>query len=186
MSTETDRIRDDFVNLWGQMAPFWGVSPATGRVYGWLLTQPEPCDAESIVEGLGMSRGAVSMACRELRDWGLVNPERTPGSRRVSYRPETDMEKAIRNIVQTRKRREWDPILASTREWILELEADGGRDAEVFRERLEVIESLIGMADHMAEQFLRGGIVQKLGLKMLVSKANRVSKGNRRKQSQSA
>lgn len=183
MESPTARIRDDFVSLWGQMAPFWGVSPATGRVYGWLLTQPEPRDAEAIVDGLGMSRGAVSMACRDLQDWGLVIPERAAGCRRVSYRPETDMEKAIRNIVQTRKRREWDPILASTREWIPQLEADGTLESEVFRQRLEVIESLIGMADQMAEQFLRGGIVQKLGLKMLISKANRVSKDNKRRRS---
>ncbi len=183
MPSETEEIRTQFVSLWGQMAPFWGVSPATGRVFGWLLTQADPCDAESIVAGLGMSRGAVSMACRDLQDWGLVIPERCAGSRRVSYRPETDMEKAIRNIVQTRKRREWDPILSATRTWIPQLEAEKGADAQKFCERLQLIEGLIGMADHMAEQFLKGGIVQKLGLKMLVSKANRVSTKRRRRDS---
>ena len=125
-----------------------------------------------------MSRGAVSMACRELRDWGLIHPQQEPGTRQIRYRPETDLEKAIRNIVQARKRREWDPILERLREWIPMLEAEKSAEAEVFRQRLKSIEALIGLADSMAESFLKGGMVQSIGLKMLVANA---SKKNARK-----
>ena len=115
------------------------------------------------------------MACRELRDWGLIYPEKKSGSRQVSYRPETDLEKAMRNIVQARKRREWDPILERLREWIPELESERSAEAQVFRDRLKGIESLVGMADSMAESFLKGGMVPSLGLKMLVAAANKKS-----------
>lgn len=173
-------VRDEFVQLWGQMGPFWGVSPATARVYGWLLSQPDPADAEAIQAGLSMSRGAVSMACRELQDWGLVLPERAPGSRRTSYRPETDLERAVRSIVQTRKRREWDPILERLGAWIPALRGERSREAQVLRERLEAIESLIGLADDMADEFLKGGVVQKLGLKLLVARAKKLQTRRRR------
>lgn len=172
---DTESVRKAFVQLWGSMGPFWGVSPTTARVYGWLISKKDSATADEIMEGLEMSRGAVSMACRELRDWGLIYAEKESGVRQTSYRPETDLEKAMRNIVQARKRREWDPILERLREWIPELESERSAEAQVFRDRLKGIESLVGMADSMAESFLKGGMVHSLGLKMLVAAANKKS-----------
>ena len=74
---------------------------------------------------------------------------------------------------QARKRREWDPMLERLREWIPALEGERSPEAQVFRERLKSIESLVAMVDSMAESFLKGGMVQKLGLKVLVASAAR-------------
>lgn len=172
-TAKTNTVRRDFVEFWGSLGSYWGIPPATARVYAWLISQPQPSNADAIVDGLGMSRGAVSMAARELRDWGLVKLERPQGSRQIVYRPETDLEVAIRNIVQTRKRREWDPLQERLRGWIAELDGQRSQEAEVFRERLRSIEALVGLADSMAESFLKGGMVQKLGLKFLVASAQR-------------
>ena len=166
-----ETVREAFVQLWGAMGPFWGIAPTTARVYSWLLSRPEPADTDEIMEGLEMSRGSVSMACRELREWHLIVPEKAAGSRRVTYHVATDLEKVIRNIVQIRKRREWDPILENLREWIPQLEADPSHDAAIFRQRLSSIESLIALMDSMIEVFLKGGLVGKVGLKLLVKKA---------------
>ena len=171
----TDTVRREFVQLWGSMGPFWGVSPAAARAYGWLLSKRDTATADELMEGLDMSRGAVSMACRELRDWGLVTLEKESGSRQLSYRPETDLERAMRNIVQARKRREWDPILERLREWIPKLEANRSADAQIFRDRLNAIESLVGMVDSMADSFLKGGMLPSLGLKYLVASARKRS-----------
>ena len=151
MPSPVESARASFCELWGRMGPFWGVSPTTARVYGLLLSLPDGATAQRIADELGMSRGAVSMATRELRDWGLAMAGRQAGSRQTLYRPETDLEKAIRNIVQTRKRREWDPILEHLREWIGELEAERSEEARVFCDRMRSIEALVGMADSMAE-----------------------------------
>jgi len=169
--TEVDEVRRAFVQLWGSMGSFWGISPTTARVHSWLLSQPGASDAEEIMRGLAMSRGAVSMACRELRDWGLIFAEKAPGSRRVTFRPATDLEKVIRNIVQIRKRREWDPVLESLREWIPRLAADASPEAAVFRQRLEAIAGLVTVADSLIDNFLKGGLVSRLGLKLLVKTA---------------
>ena len=176
MASSLESARASFIELWGRMGPFWGVSPTTARVYGLLLSLPDGATAQRIADELRMSRGAVSMAARELRDWGLALGVRRAGSRQILYRAETDLEKAIRNIVQTRKRREWDPILEHLREWIGELEAERSQEARVFRDRMRSIEALVAMADSMAESFLKGGMVQKLGLKALVKAAHRKSK----------
>lgn len=167
-SETVDRVRESFVQLWGSLGTFWGVSPTTARVCGWLLSQVEPADAEEIMEALDLSRGAVSMACRELRDWGLLHPERVAGSRRIVYRAETDLEKITRHVVQIRKQREWDPILESLRDWIPELERDASPDAAVLRERLQSIAALVGLADSVVDVFLRGGTVSNFALRYLI------------------
>jgi predicted transcriptional regulator len=156
-----DSVRRDFVELWGSMGPFWGVPPGTARVYGFLISCAHPATAEEIQEGLAMSRGAVSMACRELRGWGLVHLERKHGSRQLAYRPETDLERALENIVRTRKRRE------GTRS------SPGCENGSPSRGRAErrraprapcAIEALVALADPMAESFLGGSTVQRPGL----------------------
>ena len=167
--SEIETVRREFVQLWGAMAHFWGISPTTARVFSWLYSRETPADTDEIMEGLELSRGAVSMACRELRDWGLIFPEKEPGSRRITYHSTKDLEKVIRNIVQIRKRREWDPILEQLREWIPQLSDEDSPEAVALRERLEALETLVGRADGMLESFLKGGLVSRFGLKVLAN-----------------
>lgn len=174
-----DDVREGLVDLWGRLSPFWGVTPSAGRVLAFLLGRDEPADAEALVEGLGASRGSVSMACRELADWGLVTTERPPGSRRVLYRPVTDLERAIRAIVSTRKRREWDPLLESLAAWRGDLERLRSAEAEALRARLDDVEAVVGMVDSMATTFLNGGTLQRLGLGALLKSARRRQKSKK-------
>jgi DNA-binding transcriptional regulator GbsR (MarR family) len=167
--SDVDAVRQAFIQLWGTMGPFWGISQATARVYSWLLARSEPADTDEVMAGLDLSRGAVSMACRELREWHLIVVDKGPGSRRVLYRPSTDLEQVIRNIISIRKRREWDPVLENLRQWIPRLDAAKDPEADIFRQRLEAIEQLVGLADSMVELFLKGGLVGRVGLKMLIS-----------------
>ena len=176
-----DAVRAELVQLWGRLGPFWGVSPSAARIYAELLAAPDGKGAEELAEALAMSRGAVSMACRELLDWSLIHAERPPGTRRAAYRIEEDSEKVIRGIVSTRKRREWDPLLERVRAWNAALSRDRSREAGVLRERLGEIESLIAWIDDLAQSFLRGGVVPSLGLKALVASARRKRRRSERK-----
>jgi DNA-binding transcriptional regulator GbsR (MarR family) len=164
-------VRDEFVQLWGRLGPLWGIAPVTAAVYAWLLARLAPADADEIQGALHISRGAVSMACRELADWGLIHTDRPLGSRRLLYRPEEDLAKTIRSIIATRKRREWDPILEHVRAWKALLERDGSADAAHLRTRLETIEGVVTLVESLAERFLRGGVVQRVGLNAVVAGA---------------
>ncbi len=167
-SENVDRVREEFVQLWGALGTFWGVPPTTARVFGWLMSRSEPADAQEIMAGLELSRGAVSMACRELREWQLILPERVAGARRVVYRPETDLERVLRNVVQMRKRREWDPIRENMRDWIPALDPDSSPETAVFLQRLRAIDTVMARADAIAEFLLKGGTVTDFGLKALL------------------
>ena len=155
--TETERVREAFVQLWGRMGPFWGVAPTTARVYGWLLSRADGAAADEIVEGLSMSRGAVSMACRELRDWGLIHGERARarGNPPTARRPISKS----RSATSCRRASGASGIRSSSTcgRGSRRLEAERSRRRGRFRERLKSIEALVGLADSMAESFLRGG-----------------------------
>ena len=173
MKASTEQVRAEFIQLWSRLGQFWGIPAGTSRVYAWLLSCPDGAWSEEIMDGLTMSRGAVSMACKELRDWGLATSVQEPGVRKARYQVETDLGTVIRNIVQARKRREWDPMLEGVREWIPRLESDDSTAARVFRNRLESIESCVGMADGMTQRFLGGGLLTSLGLKTLTTAARK-------------
>ncbi len=169
--SELDEVRAAFIQLWGRLGSLWGITPTAGRILACLVARDGPADGDTLAEELGMSRGSVSMAARELIDWGLVHPERRAGSRRTSYRAETDLEKAIRAIVQARKRKEWDPLLHNVRSWIEKLRRDRSTEAATLRRRLEEVADVVGLVNSMASAFLGGGILQRFGLKTLLSAA---------------
>lgn len=171
--SELDDVRAAFVQLWGRLAPLWGITPAAGRLLAGLLAREEPADGDTLADELGLSRGAVSMAARELVDWGLAHPERVPGSRRVVYRPETDLERAIRSIVQARKRKEWDPILDQVPGWIERLRRERSPAAAALRARLADVAGVVSLVDSMATSFLAGGLLQRFGLRTLLRTARR-------------
>ena len=120
-----------------------------------------------------MSRGAVSMACRELLDWGLISAGRPSGLRRVVYTVETDFERAIVNIVRSRKRKEWDPLLEGVRGWQSRLEGETSDDATHLRRLFGEVEGIISMVEGTAKAFLEGSVIRRFGLKTLLGAARR-------------
>ncbi len=166
-------VRAEFVQLWGRLGPFWGVTPTAAKLHAELLAAPDPRSAEELAERLALSRGAVSMACRELLDWGLIHAERPRGSRRLAYRVEEAPEQVIRRIVATRKRREWDPMLERLRAWRERLARDRSREGALLCARLGEVEAVVSWIDGLADAFLKGGIVPRLGLKALAAVARR-------------
>ena len=163
-----DEVRNELVQLWDWIGPMWGISPAAARVHAWLMGHAEPQESEEIAAGLEMSRGAVSMACAELAEWGVIVSQRRPGSRRQAYRAVTDLEHIIRSIVRTRKQREWDPLLSHLDRWLERLESERDAGTLEIRERLERLRGIVAAVDRLADRFLKGGALGSLGLRALV------------------
>ncbi len=78
-----DDERAGFVTAMGDMLASWHLPRATGRVYGRLLLNAEPASLDALGAALGLSKGAVSVAVRELVSWGLARTIPQPGSRRL-------------------------------------------------------------------------------------------------------
>ncbi len=103
--------RRQFVDLWGQMAPHWGINRTMAQIHALLMISPRPLTAEQVMEELHISRGNVSMNLRELGNWGIVRRTSVPGDRRDFFTTEGDVWVMFHNIFRERKRRELDPLL---------------------------------------------------------------------------
>lgn len=75
--------RAAFVTAMGDVLASWNLPRATGRVYGQLLLNAEPASLDALGAALGLGKGAVSVAVRELASWGLARTIPQPGSRRL-------------------------------------------------------------------------------------------------------
>ncbi|GAB2488706.1 GbsR/MarR family transcriptional regulator [Streptosporangium sandarakinum] len=75
--------RHSFITSVGDLLASWNLPHATGRVYGLLLVTEEAASLDAIAAELGLSKGAVSTAVRQLDSWGLARVIPQPGSRRL-------------------------------------------------------------------------------------------------------
>jgi DNA-binding transcriptional regulator GbsR (MarR family) len=75
-----------FVEEMGQFLASVGMTPMSGRMWGWLLIcEPPEQTAAEIAEALQASRGAISGTARLLANAGLVRRSRRPGDRREYF-----------------------------------------------------------------------------------------------------
>lgn len=107
----------DLSDLFSELAPRFGFSRPAGRCLGaiWRAAQA-PC-AEDLAIQLGMSRSNVSTALKELREAGLIQGARSPGSRKDYFVAPTDAWELARLILADRERR----VIAGARDQLATL-----------------------------------------------------------------
>ncbi|GBD36533.1 HTH-type transcriptional regulator MmpR5 [bacterium HR36] len=153
-------VEQQFVELWGDMSSWWGVSRTMAEIHGLLYISGEALSAEEIQKRLGISRGNVSMNIRTLVEWGLVRRVRKRGDRREYFQSVTDVWEMFTVLAAQRKRREIDPVLRTLEQCRERLSVEAlGQAAEdtKTRQRLERIENLLTflrLLEQLAEKFI--------------------------------
>src|SRR5215468_5512592 len=110
-----EKVEDDFVELWNNMATLWGISPTMARIHGLLYITAAALSMDEIMERLAISRGNVSMNLSKLVEWGLVRRVHKRGDRKEYYESLSDVWEMFTLVANQRKRREIDPMLATLR-----------------------------------------------------------------------
>jgi DNA-binding transcriptional regulator GbsR (MarR family) len=128
-------IQQRFILHWGEMGARWGINRTVAQVHALLYLSPRPLHAEEIAATLGVARSNVSTSLRELQGWGIVRVTHLLGDRRDHFESLKDVWEMFRIIVDERKKREADPVLAMLREAASEARKPGAADAYT-RERL--------------------------------------------------
>ena len=128
-------IQQRFVLQWGEMGAKWGINRTVAQIHALLFLSPRPLHAEEIAAALGVARSNVSTSLRELQGWGIVRVAHILGDRRDHFESMKDVWEMFRIIVDERKKREADPVLAMLRETTAEAKKPGAADAYT-RERL--------------------------------------------------
>ena len=128
-------IHERFILHWGEMGARWGINRTVAQIHALLYLSPKPLNAEDIASTLGVARSNVSTSLRELQGWGIVRVTHLMGDRRDHFESLKDVWEMFRIIVEERKKRETDPVLAMLREAAADAKKPGAADVYT-RDRL--------------------------------------------------
>ena len=154
-----EKVEDDFVELWNNMAGLWGISPTMARIHGLLYISGAALSMDDIMARLAISRGNVSMNLSKLVDWGLVRRVHKRGDRKEYYESLSDVWEMFTLVANQRKRREIDPILNTLRRCREELSPEtlGARaEEDAAQERFRRVNELLkflSLMDGLAQRF---------------------------------
>jgi DNA-binding transcriptional regulator GbsR (MarR family) len=165
---------DQFLLLWGEMGPAWGINKTMAQIHALLYAVDSPMDTDSIMMELDVSRGNANMNLRKLTKWGLVIKTQLGGSRKEYFTAEKDVWVIASIIIQERQYRELIPVKQNLKE-CLELLPKTGKnadDAQIFRERIEDFIKVLDLFEEFSAALLPYVQSKKLGsLKTLLSLA---------------
>ena len=150
-----------FIESWGSMGIFWGINRSMARIHAYILVSDSPCDLDVISKDLNISRGNASMCLKELRNWGVIQRVHISGDRKDYYTSENDSWKMFFRIATERKKREFDPALATLRDLMGEVDTE---KEELVHSRLQQIEEILSTLDGVLSKFMEDEKKSKLML----------------------
>ena len=74
--------RDEFVQLWGDMASSWGINKTMSQIHALLYAESDALHTDEIMSILSISRGNANMNVRRLLDWELIHKVQFEGDRK--------------------------------------------------------------------------------------------------------
>ena len=147
-------LEQKFILHWGEMGAKWGINRTVAQIHALLFLSEKPLNAEDIASRLNVARSNVSNSLRELQGWGIVKVVHILGDRRDHFESMKDVWEMFRIIVDERKKREADPVLAMLREAVVEAKKPGAADAHT-RERLADMLQFFELMTNWTEQTRR-------------------------------
>lgn len=97
------KLKNDLGDLLGDLMQFWGFGRPLGRIWAWLYLTPSPLTAKELQSSLSLSAGAVSMALKELKYWGVIKTLPQPGRKADQYTAETNILPVIIKVFRERE-----------------------------------------------------------------------------------
>lgn len=157
----TERIRRRFAEAWGQMGASWGIAPSTAAVQGYLLAHGGPVTDAELQQALGLSHRAIRLALQSCIDWGIVQRAEEPrrsGRRGPAGRAWIALDdhwEWFRRVIEGRKEREGDPVIAILEQCLVEVRQVHDADAERLERRLDSLLEFVRDFDHALSGVLR-------------------------------
>ena len=100
-----DERVERFIERMGMHAEEEGFTRIGGRIFGYLLLQPDECSLDDMAEALGVSKASISTDARRLEQFGLLQRTTRPGDRRDYYSISDDVFSRSLEVSMERMRR---------------------------------------------------------------------------------
>lgn len=156
-STSYLSARDEFVQIWGDMASAWGINKTMSQIHALLYAETQALHTDEIMDILDISRGNANMNLRRLLDWELIHKVHFEGDRKDYYSAETDVWKIVNTIIKERQQREIAPIrdqLASCMQLLGDDEKDMDEASLAFKERIQNYDDFLVMFERFTDALL--------------------------------
>lgn len=143
-------VMEKFILHWGEMGSRWGISRSVAQVHALLMLRAEPIPADEIAETLSVARSNVSTSIKELQGWGLIRVVHIFGDRREHFETMKDVWEMFIIVMKERKKREFDPTLATLRDCkqtAASSKADSAHTLARLKELIEFMELTSSWAD---------------------------------------
>ena len=143
-------VNDSMLDGLGKLADYFGYNKVLGKMYGALLLSPVPMSLDDLMAHLDISKASVSMNMRMLENIGLAQEVWVRGDRRKYYEAESDLWRALTNVLGSRELRDVNQALGVLEKNIERLRT--GADAMSDNER-ELAHFYVGRIDQMKDFF---------------------------------
>jgi len=143
-------VNDSMLDGLGKLADYFGYNKVLGKMYGALLLSPLPMSLDDLMAHLDISKASVSMNMRMLENIGLAQEVWVRGDRRKYYEAESDLWRALTNVLGSRELRDVNQALGVLETNIERLRK--GADAMSDNER-ELAHFYVGRIDQMKDFF---------------------------------
>lgn len=144
------------------MGAAWGIAPSTAAVQGYLLAHGGPVTDAELQGALGLSHRAIRVALASCEEWGIVgraDEPRRSGRRGPAGRAWIALDdhwEWFRRVIEARKRREGDPVIAFLEECLRDVRALERDDESVRLEaRLGSLLEFVRQFDHALSGVVR-------------------------------
>ncbi|HEY7024676.1 MAG TPA: hypothetical protein VH371_06940 [Candidatus Limnocylindrales bacterium] len=157
-----ERIRRRFAEAWSQMGASWGIAPSTAAVQGYLLAHGGPVTDAELQQALGLSHRAIRLALQSCIEWGIVQRAEEPrrsGRRGPAGRAWIALDdhwEWFRRVIEGRKEREGDPVIAILEQCLVEVrQLKHDDEAQRLESRLDALLEFVRQFDHALSGVLR-------------------------------
>ncbi|WP_432455269.1 MULTISPECIES: GbsR/MarR family transcriptional regulator [unclassified Agarivorans] len=172
-----------FVLHFGEMGSRWGFNRTVGQILALLVINQQPLHAEQIMEQLGISRGNVSMALKELQSWRLVKLSHQAGQRREFFTAAGSIWEMAKTVFEERTKREVDPTLSLLRSNLIdppENEADRYTQQKMaeIHDLLELITQWSNTLNNMSPETLQSLMKMGSGISKIIELKDKIVGNN--------
>jgi len=147
--------QDMFIEGWGRMGGYWGISKVMAEIYAQLYLSGSPLTLEELSQKLKTSRSNISLNVRGLIELGVVNKVVIRGERKDYYSAENNIGKMAKLLAMAKKKRELDPAMEIVAEALEAAEStDGDHGDPQHRAFVEKLEELKRHMDFVNSIFM--------------------------------
>jgi len=157
-AVQEDEVRNGLMAALGRQSAFWGLGKSPGEMFAALYLAEGPLSLAQLACAAGVTKGAASVAARQLEAIGLIHRIQRPGDRRVFFAAETNFWVAAQRLLERRQKPEFDESFRQVRALLRAVrQQPPSRHRDHMLERLENLQSFYERLDAVVAMILHLG-----------------------------